>query len=379
MTICIHALGANMGGAMRHLTLLLPELAICDDRRRYVILVRESFPEFPLPGNIVVERVPDAQADGWPRRIWNDVCVFPKFLRRGNFEAVVSLMNFGPVWSPVPHVLFQCNALYYSPYYLKRVTGILKLETVSRRHLALASMKRARLIVTPSHSMAQMIKEMFPEAAGFPFRTLYHGFDRETLQREPLDPEIRRLLDRVPGWKLLYPSYAGIHKGFGILFEIASALKSKGVRFSLVATVSRDDLSGGGMGCGARLAQLGIEDNVIFTGNISQRQIGALYSMCDLMVYPSLCESFGFSMIEAMGYGMPIVAADTAINREMCEEGALYYSPFSAKAGAAAILAAMDPQVNARLREKGKLRLSSSDWSWKRYAREFREIVEEAV
>jgi glycosyltransferase involved in cell wall biosynthesis len=366
-----------MGGAMRHLTSFLPELAGCDGRRQYVVLVRETFPALSLPGSIVIERVPDAQAAGWLSRAWYDVVVLPRVLRKENFEAVVSLTNFGPVWSPVPHVFFQRNPVYYSPYYLERIRGTAKVETLLRRRLALASMKRARLIVTPSNAMARMIRDMCPETAALRFYTLYHGFSNDAMG-EPLDPSFRKVIVANRGWKLLYPTHAALHKGFEVLFEILSVLKSRGARFVLIAPVSDEDWPEGVREYRRHIKELGIEENVVFTGRVPQRQMGGLYSLCDLMVYPSPCESFGFSMVEAMGHGIPIVAADTAVNREMCEDGALYYPTFSADAGAAAIMEAMEPQVGARLREAGTKRLRAFDWSWKRYAREFVRMLDAA-
>ena len=36
------------------------------------------------------------------------------------YDVLVSLMNFGPIWCPIPHILFQRNALYYSADYRTR-------------------------------------------------------------------------------------------------------------------------------------------------------------------------------------------------------------------------------------------------------------------
>ena len=55
----IHALGANMGGAMRHLTNFLPELGRQDATRESVVLAREPVPSLDVAANIRLERVPD--------------------------------------------------------------------------------------------------------------------------------------------------------------------------------------------------------------------------------------------------------------------------------------------------------------------------------
>ena len=57
MKILIHALGANMGGAMRHLTNFLPALAQYDANHEYDVLVREGIPDIALAGNVRLVRM----------------------------------------------------------------------------------------------------------------------------------------------------------------------------------------------------------------------------------------------------------------------------------------------------------------------------------
>lgn len=372
--ILIHALGATMGGAMRHVTNFLPELGRRDADREYVVQVRESFPAFDVVENIRFERVPDHACSSWVKRIVDDVFRLPRRLRREKFSAVVSLTNFGPIWSPVPHIFFQCNALYYCPFYLEKIGGRLKVETALRRRLAVESMKRADLIVTPSHAMGEMIREACPQTRNRRFHTLYHGFAKEALAG-PLDKKLAQTLASGKGAKLLFPTHAAAHKGFDVLFPMLARLKADGVEFCLFTTIARDDWPEGVETYGRIIRELGLTDHVVFMGRVPQRQMGELYAQCDLMVYPSLCESFGFSMIEAMGHGLPIVAAGTAINREMCGEGALYYPPLDAAAGARAIKEALLTDVLQRSREGGSRRLASFDWSWRRYAQEFVDMI----
>ena len=372
--ILIHALGATMGGAMRHITNFLPELGRWDADREYVVQVRESFPALDVAENIRFERVPDRACSTWLKRIAGDVFKLPRRLRREKYSAVVSLTNFGPTWSPVPHIFFQRNALYYCPYYLEKIGGWLKVETALRRRLAVESMKRADLIVTPSHAMGEMIREACPQTQNRRFHTLYHGFAKEALAG-PLDEKFAQALASGKGIKLLFPTHAAAHKGFDVLFQMLARLKADGVEFCLFTIIARDDWPEGVETLEHIIRELGLTDHVVFMGRVPQYQMGELYAQCDLMVYPSLCESFGFSMIEAMGYGLPVVAADTAINREMCGEGALYYPPLDAAAGALAIKEALLTDVLPRLREGGSRRLLSFDWSWRRYAREFVEMI----
>lgn len=378
MTVLIHALGATMGGAVRHLTSFLPALGKADQRQSYVVLVRESFPDVPTAENIRLKRIPDAAATAWGARVVADSIGLPLRLAREKVSAVVSLTNFGPIWAPVPHIVFQRNQIYYCPYYLDRIGGRLRIETALRRRLAVESMKRADLIVTPTDAMGQMIQDRCPQTRGRAFRTIYHGFS-QSVMRDPLDSAPAQLLASGAGVKLLYPTHPAVHKGFEVLFDMLAALKAEGLSMCLFTTISPDDWPDGVAAYQRRIKQLNLRDNVVFLGRVPQGQMGAVYAQCSLMVYPSLCESFGFSMIEAMGYGLPIVAAGTATNREVCQSAASYYSPLDAAAGARAIIDALDPGVSERLRAGAATRLVSFDWSWARYAREFVQAVGSVV
>jgi glycosyltransferase involved in cell wall biosynthesis len=49
-----------------------------------------------------------------------------------------------------------------------------------------------------------------------------------------------------------------------------------------------------------------------------------LYRAVDACVFPSICESFGHPLVEAMAMGTPLVAADKPYARELCGEHAIY-------------------------------------------------------
>jgi len=53
-----------------------------------------------------------------------------------------------------------------------------------------------------------------------------------------------------------------------------------------------------------------IKDSLIFLGNLDQSKMGSFYKSIDILVYPSILESFGLGQVEAMMLGVPVVASN---------------------------------------------------------------------
>ena len=113
--------------------------------------------------------------------------------------------------------------------------------------------------------------------------------------------------------------------------------------------------------------ETGIAENVLFLGYVSQEELPALYSTCDLFVYPTmLYESFGISVAEAMSCACPVVAARsggiaTSIDHEV---NGFLYSPHRAEeliywSVEALVNQELAKRVAKEARRKAELELSS--------------------
>jgi glycosyltransferase involved in cell wall biosynthesis len=70
-------------------------------------------------------------------------------------------------------------------------------------------------------------------------------------------------------------------------------------------------------------------DNVIFTGYLSDESLHEYYVNSDFFVYPSLYEGFGIPLIEAMAHNIPIIASNQTCIPEVCHDAAYYVNPRS--------------------------------------------------
>lgn len=73
--------------------------------------------------------------------------------------------------------------------------------------------------------------------------------------------------------------------------------------------------------------ELGIKDEVFFTGYVNERKLLNLYNHARVFVYPSLYEGFGLPPLEAMALGIPVVVSDIPPLREVTGDAALLINP----------------------------------------------------
>ncbi|BCX06000.1 MAG: glycosyl transferase family 1 [Candidatus Roseilinea sp.] len=113
----------------------------------------------------------------------------------------------------------------------------------------------------------------------------------------------------------------------------------------------------------ARAQTLGITPWVCFIGSVSDAQAAALYSACELFVYPSLHEGFGLTVLEAMACGAPVACSNCSSLPEVAGEAAMLFDPTQPRAIAEACLRVLhDDTLRAELRARSLERAARFSW-----------------
>jgi glycosyltransferase involved in cell wall biosynthesis len=69
----------------------------------------------------------------------------------------------------------------------------------------------------------------------------------------------------------------------------------------------------------ARAAQSAVKDDILFLGFVPLESLPLLYGGCDLMIYPSLFEGFGFPILEALACGASVSCSNTSSMKEIAK------------------------------------------------------------
>jgi glycosyltransferase involved in cell wall biosynthesis len=107
--------------------------------------------------------------------------------------------------------------------------------------------------------------------------------------------------------------------------------------------------------------ELGIADDVVFVGGVALEDAAAFYQAADLLVYPSLNETFGLPILEAMACACPVVTSNVSAMPETAGGAALLADPKDPASLAHAIVEATGTAAD-RLRTLGLRRARQFTW-----------------
>lgn len=107
-------------------------------------------------------------------------------------------------------------------------------------------------------------------------------------------------------------------KGIHRLFEAARLLLNRGMEDFTIQIVGTGEMAGT---LHRQLAGSPLDKVVRWVGPVSYEKLGTCYEACDAVVYPSLEDTWGMGVLEAMCLGKPVLCSKYAGSKEMIQDG----------------------------------------------------------
>lgn len=207
---------------------------------------------------------------------------------------------------------------------------------------------------------------------------VHHGYEKERFNNQISQNVVRRICTkyRIPNHAdyILFLSTLKPSKNVENLLEAFVHLKDKFPNLMLVIA--------GGKGwlyesIFEKVKKLKIENSVIFTGYVDEKDKPALLMGARVFVSPSFWEGFGMHVLEAMACGIPAVVSPVASLPEVVGDAGVYVDPKSAKD------ISMGLRKVLKLKKRGYDKLvektlkQAENFDWKKTAKETVKVFEE--
>lgn len=116
---------------------------------------------------------------------------------------------------------------------------------------------------------------------------------------------------------LLYPSSFYPHKNFELIKNLSYNFKPV-KNINLFLTIDQSQLN---------IKNANNNFKIIFLNQINHQKVFEYYNKSFALFFPSLKESYGLPLIEAMSLNKIIICADLPYSRWLCEDEAIYFDP----------------------------------------------------
>ena len=357
----------SWGGPGTYTIEIVKQLLDLDARNEYVLLYPRTPGVTPFFGQYG-DRIRVAEVDMRTRAgYYTDLVAVPHLAHK----FAVDLL-FSPYTSLLAYGRFRKIITVHGAERYKIPDLLSWRSTINWRLMELVTLRRADRVIAVSDTM----KRDFCEAVGFPAEKVCTTYLGVNPAFRPIDDaaELRSVKEhyQLPDDFLLFVGYLFPNKNF------ANLLKG----FHSVASDIPHDL----VICGGRrwkyesdlehVRILGLTKRVRFLDVVPRHHLVALFNLAGCFVFPSLYESFGLAMVEAMACGCPVVASNTGALPEVADDAAMFCDPHDpGDIGRAIRKLALDPELRAACRAKGLAR--AAQFTWERTARQTLDVFEQ--
>jgi len=336
------------GGVSRYIRYLLAGLAEQAGEHEYTVFVngQDIIDRLAQHPRITYVSAPWPESRPAARVAWEQLTL-PRLIRQQRIDVLHSPVNVLPVQLPR-----QCAGVVtlHDLAFLRFPEVLTRPKRLYQRTFTVRSIRRAAMVISVSESTKQDAVKLVGIPAGRV--QVAHPCIDEKFSRHPSFEEVaafRHARGYIDGF-VLYLGTLEPRKNITTLVEAYALLRNRyGRREKLVLAGGKGWLYDAIF---ARVKELGLTEEIIFPGFVSDDEQVLWYTAAAAFVYPSLYEGFGIPVAEALASGTPVVTSNVSSLPEAGMGVALTVEPRNVEALAAAIHTALtDEELQAKTRQ----------------------------
>lgn len=353
---------------------LIKNLQEIDKENEYVVFVK---PDEDSEALQETDNFKIVELDGGSYPMWEQRAL-PRAAAKEGCDLLHCTSNTAPVKSKVPVMITLHDIIYLESIsiFKKSGTWYQKFGNMYRRWVVPKVVKKSKKIITVSKFERERIRKFFN------FReddnrlvAVYNGVSRHfnPVTDEAIRKEVRAKYD-LPEKYLFFLGNTDPKKNTEGLLKAYSNYVEQADDPAMLVMLDYEEWA-----LNKVLADIGKKDirkHIYLPGYIVNTDLPAIYSMATIFLYPSLRESFGIPMLEAMGCGTPVITSNTSSMPEVSGGKAKIVDPYQPQQITEAIFELMnDPELRQKLVEDGLKQ--AAKFTWKNMAVDVKAIYEE--
>lgn len=314
---------------------------------------------------------------GGPYPIWEQIAL-PKAALKYGCDILHCTSNTAPFFSKIPVITILHDIIYMESSYLtilnSSATSYQKLGNIYRKLVVPRVVKKSKKVITVSHFEKNRINEFFGIKGNGKLDAIYNGVSEHFKPITDIQ-ELKRIKEKykLPDNYFFFLGNTDPKKNTkGTLKAFSDFLKQTKSNHKLVM-LDYDIIE---------LNKLLIEINdtalinhIVLTGYVTNTDLPAIYAQCDVFLYPSLRESFGIPMLEAMSCNVPVITSNTSSMPEIAADAAHIINPSQPVEITRGLIEILNNDTYRKsLCDKGLER--SKQFSWRNMAKEYLKLYE---
>ncbi|MFT4646356.1 MAG: glycosyltransferase involved in cell wall biosynthesis [bacterium] len=353
---------------------LIKNLQIIDHENEYFIFVKPDEDSSVLKETLNFKII---ELNGGPYPTWEQIAL-PKAAKKYGCDVLHCTSNTAPFFTNIPLITILHDIIYMERGYLKilksSATAYQKFGNVYRKLVVPRVVKKSKKVITVSHFEKNRIAEFFGIKGHTKLDAIYNGVS-EHFKPVTNKKELQRVKEKynLPDNYFFFLGNTDPKKNTqGTLKAFSDFLKETGSDHKLVMLdYDQTELNK----LLVEIKDTNLINHIILTGYVKNTDLPAIYSQCDVFLYPSLRESFGIPMLEAMSCNVPVIASNTSSMPEVSGEAAHIINPFNPEEITQGLIEILNNETYRNsLCHKGLER--SKQFSWYNMAKEYLKLYE---